>query len=105
MNKAIKGLFRNLRWAVSFSSQRWRYLFSALSLKEKRSLAALMLLAAVASFSLAGWEYWVVRTPSAASGGSYIEGIVGEPRYLNPVLGTTNETDRDIITLLFALLG
>lgn len=35
------------------------------------------------------------------SGGVYREGVAGSPRYLNPVLGTGNDVDRDIIALVF----
>jgi peptide/nickel transport system substrate-binding protein len=36
-----------------------------------------------------------------ADGGEYIEGIVGEPRFLNPVLLQDNEVDLDLTRLLF----
>ncbi|MCJ7738850.1 MAG: ABC transporter substrate-binding protein, partial [Anaerolineae bacterium] len=34
-------------------------------------------------------------------GGTYVEGIVGFPRYMNPLLSGYNEVDRDICSLLF----
>lgn len=46
----------------------------------------------------------VVRTSTVlvpAEGGTYIEGIVGEPQWLNPVLASFNEVDQDLCQLLF----
>ncbi len=35
-------------------------------------------------------------------GGNYTEGIVGKPKYINPLLCQTNDADRDICTLIFS---
>lgn len=37
-----------------------------------------------------------------AEGGQYHEGLVGQPIALNPLIGGANETDKDLIELLFA---
>ncbi len=37
-----------------------------------------------------------------ATGGEYTEGLVGQPIALNPLIGGSNETDRDLMELLFA---
>ena len=37
-----------------------------------------------------------------ARGGSIAEGIVGSPRFLNPVYADANDADRDLVQLLFA---
>ena len=34
-------------------------------------------------------------------GGTYIEGIAGNPRYINPLLSTYNDVDRDLTALIF----
>jgi peptide/nickel transport system substrate-binding protein len=36
-----------------------------------------------------------------ASGGSMVEGVVGAPRYLNPLLSDYNPVDRDLTSLIF----
>jgi len=102
MRETLKRVYRVWQQTRKFSLTRWRYLFFNLSQKEKTTIAGLLIFAATVSFFLAGYEYWVVRKPSPTRGGTYTEGIIGEPRYLNPVLGTNNEVDRDLITLLFA---
>jgi len=38
------------------------------------------------------------------SGGKYIEGIIGSPRFLNPIYSSANDVDRDITSLLFSSL-
>ncbi|MFH1225993.1 MAG: peptide ABC transporter substrate-binding protein [bacterium] len=49
-----------------------------------------------ANFYLHNVEY----LPQA--GGEYTEGLIGAPRYLNPILAQTNDVDRDICQLIFA---
>jgi len=44
-------------------------------------------------------NYTTVLRPGR--GGTYVEGIAGFPRYLNPLLSGYNEVDRDICALLF----
>lgn len=38
------------------------------------------------------------------AGGKYTEGILGQPRYINPILAQTNDTDRDLVQLIFSSL-
>lgn len=37
-------------------------------------------------------------------GGQYKEGILGQPRYINPILAQTNDADRDLVQLIFSSL-
>lgn len=62
---------------------------------------AVFLLSAVV-FSLV-W-YYQSTTAQPVDGGSYTEGIVGQPVAINPLIAGDNEADRDLITLLFASL-
>jgi len=41
----------------------------------------------------------VVEVPVA--GGTYVEGLVGQPKYLNPILSDVDSVDRDIASLVF----
>jgi peptide/nickel transport system substrate-binding protein len=34
-------------------------------------------------------------------GGTYVEGVAGNPRYINPLLSTYNDVDRDLASLIF----
>ena len=44
--------------------------------------------------------YSVEREP--APGGTYVEGMVGSPQYVNPLLCQYNDVDRDLCTLVFS---
>jgi peptide/nickel transport system substrate-binding protein len=44
-------------------------------------------------------NYTTVLRPG--SGGTYVEGIVGFPHYINPLLSGYNEVDRDVCALMF----
>ena len=46
------------------------------------------------------WSLFFMRVP--ARGGTYTEGIVGTPHYLNPLYASSNPVDRDITRLLFS---
>jgi len=37
-------------------------------------------------------------------GGDYREGLVGQPRYINPVLSAINDADRDLVQLIYSSL-
>ena len=84
------------------SWNQWRNLISVLSKKERYFILALLILATA---SLLFWliSYNLKNTIVVPNyGGSFKEGIVGNPQYLNPVLGQFNDADRDVIELIFS---
>ncbi|MEK7514824.1 MAG: ABC transporter substrate-binding protein [Patescibacteria group bacterium] len=85
-----------------FWRQRFRLLPKVLSFRERYSIAALALVV-IASIALIPVALWRSSTVVGAdTGGSFTEGILGEPRFINPVLSYANEVDRDLETLLFS---
>ncbi|MEK9174873.1 MAG: ABC transporter substrate-binding protein [Patescibacteria group bacterium] len=86
----------------SLSANHWRHLLRGLSLREINFVLFWLGLAVTSALFLAGYDYWFLRVTAPDQGGRYSEGLVGEPRYLNPVLASANEIDRDITTLVFA---
>lgn len=55
-------------------------------------------------FILALTVYTVYNTTTVlvpGYGGTYIEGVAGNPRYINPLLSTYNDVDRDLAALIF----
>lgn len=82
--------------------KKWRSLPKVLNDKERIvfftaiSLFAISLVVYSVSFYLSNTE----RVP--AFGGSYSEGMVGYPRFLNPVYSSTSDVDRDMTSLLFS---
>ncbi|RME81298.1 MAG: peptide ABC transporter substrate-binding protein [Caldilineae bacterium] len=62
-------------------------------------IALLGLLLVVALLSYATYTYTSEYVP--ARGGVFVEGVVGNPQYINPVLCQYNEVDRDLCALVF----
>ncbi|MCP4166866.1 MAG: peptide ABC transporter substrate-binding protein [Chloroflexi bacterium] len=62
-------------------------------------LALLGLLLVVALLSYATYTYTSEFVP--ARGGVFVEGVAGNPQYINPVLCQYNEVDRDLCALIF----
>ena len=84
------------------SWQQWQKLPSVLNKKERYFILGLLILAIV---SLVIWlaVFNLKHTVLVANyGGSFKEGIVGSPQYLNPVLSETNDADRDVTELIFS---
>lgn len=46
--------------------------------------------------------YYRTTISVPAYGGTYVEGIVGKPEYLNPVLSENNNTDADLTSLIYS---
>src|SRR3989344_4932457 len=84
------------------SKNQWRQFFSALSRKEKLIFSFLLTLF-LASFSFVSANFYLKNTKIVpADGGKYTEGILGQPRFINPVYAPAFDTDRDISEILFA---
>jgi peptide/nickel transport system substrate-binding protein len=63
------------------------------------------LLATIASGSLAFWilaGYFSLTKPVPDYGGQYIEGVVAQPRYINPILSQTSDADADLVELMYS---
>ena len=46
--------------------------------------------------------YLVLTQPQPDYGGQYVEGVVAQPRYINPILSQTSDADADLVELLYA---
>lgn len=46
--------------------------------------------------------YLALTKPVPDFGGQYIEGMVAQPRYINPILSQTSDADADLVELLYA---
>jgi ABC-type transport system substrate-binding protein len=80
----------------------WKRFFKILHKKEKITLVVLLILAVGSLSFLLTYFYYANTKVVAASGGLYKEGVVGQPRFINPVYGQTNDIDRDLIELTFS---
>lgn len=73
-----------------------------LSKKEKIAMLACLILIVI---GVSGWGmafYSNHRELTARAGGEYIEGLVGSPHFLNPLLAQYNAVDQDIASLIFS---
>lgn len=85
-------LFKLSQLVKSFS-QKERLLFGA---------ACLIFITSAVLLGIATFYGKTVAEP--VEGGSYVEGIVGQPIAINPLIVGDNDADRDLISLLFANL-
>lgn len=95
-------LLRQTQGKTLPSFSQLKYLGSFLDKKEKSVLWAAVL---VLSLSLVGWSSYLVSTHSTLTpknGGEYSEGLVGQPKYVNPIFSTTNDIDADLSKLIYS---
>ncbi|MDD3498332.1 MAG: ABC transporter substrate-binding protein [Candidatus Moranbacteria bacterium] len=72
-----------------------------MDLKEKLIIALLLFVSLFALFFWAGKIYFSLTEAVPEHGGSYVEGVIGQPMYVNPVLSKTNETDESLVKLIY----
>src|SRR3989344_33082 len=98
----IKGLFLSFKLKRWPSKSQWRKLFKVLSKKERIAFSIFFILFLSSLFSLFLGLYLKNTKIQPDLGGKFIEGLVGQPRFLNPVYSASFDVDRDIVELLFA---
>ncbi len=90
---------RQFRWP---SFAQWKQFHRVLTRRERIILPGLVIVFAVSLFSFAQGLYFSNASVVPAKGGSIKEGIVGSPRFLNPVYADINDLDRDLIQLIYS---
>ncbi len=84
------------------SRTQWKQLFKVLNKKEKTTFSVFLILAIIC-FSFLTINFYIQQTKvQPALGGNYSEGLVGQPRFLNPIYAQTNDVDRDLVELIFS---
>jgi peptide/nickel transport system substrate-binding protein len=84
------------------SLRQWRKLPTILSKKEKRIFFIFVILFVCSTLFLASNFYLNETEIKAAIGGTHIEGLVGQPRFINPVYAIANDTDRDLAEIIYS---
>lgn len=97
-----KKLIYSLNKSKFPSLKQLKHLPKVLDKKERRLFGGLGILIAVCLIFLAGAFYLRHFLPVPKTGGEYIEGLIGAPQYLNPLLCQTNDVDADISRLVFS---
>lgn len=84
--------------------RQWHYLPKFLSKKEK-ILIIICLFIILASLGLLSYNYYQKHCEKIPQGGGYyVEGLIGTPRYINPLYSSFNQTDRDLARLTYSSL-
>ncbi len=79
-----------------------KYLPKLLSAPEYRIIKILGVIVVVNLLFL-GWKAYVARTEIVPRfGGTYTEGLVGAPAYINPLFLQSNDSDRDLVRLIYS---
>lgn len=84
------------------SFSQWIQIFKVLNKTEKIFFSALVVLALVSATFLASIFYVKNTEIVPAYSGSYAEGVIGQPRFINPIYGETNDVDRALIDLIYS---
>lgn len=82
----------------------WKLFFKVLKRKEKVMLLILFTLFLSSGSFLLINSYLKYTKIVPDFGEIYKEGIIGQPRFINPIYGDINEIDRDLIELIFSSL-
>lgn len=80
----------------------WKQLFEILDKKEKILFSSFLALFLGSTLWLLGNLYIKNTKRVPAFGGSFIEGVIGHPRFVNPVYAILSDVDRDLTQLVFA---
>src|SRR5882724_7364591 len=81
--------------------KRIRTILDTFSLRERFVFWSALGVAMIGGVVLIGFVWGNATKIVRARGGSFTEGIVGQPTYVNPVLASS-ETDKELVRLLFA---
>lgn len=80
----------------------WRQLPRFLSAKE-RTLASLAIAGmAIALLGLGAQYYFSNQTTAPAVGGTYTEGVIGSPQFINPLYSPASDVDADLSRLVYS---
>ena len=79
----------------------WKKFFKVLQKKEKIYFLIFFISAFFSSVFLINSFYLKNTKIEAASGGTYKEGVIGQPRFINPIYANS-DSDRDLVQLIFS---
>lgn len=84
------------------SKKQWGQILNTFNQKEKISLSILFLIFLSSGVALLASFYYKNTEIKQAVGGSYIEGMVGSPRFINPIYAASNDADRALTEVIFS---
>tara|TARA_Y100000310_G_scaffold9735_2_gene10492 strand:- start:22701 stop:24785 length:2085 start_codon:yes stop_codon:yes gene_type:complete len=107
-NKILTKIFKPLKdklrrfFPAWPSFWQWSRALDVLSKKERMAFTVLAFLFFISSIYLTTTFYSNKTEVIPAFGGKYIEGIVGQPRFINPIYAANSDADRDLVELVFS---
>jgi len=102
MTNIIKGFFFNSGVKKGPSRNQWRQ-FLGLLTKKERGIFLVLLFLFLGSFIFLSINFYLKNTEIKPDrGGVYIEGVVGGPRFINPIYAAASDTDRDLVELIYS---
>lgn len=84
------------------SFSQWKQVFKTLRGIERKIFIVFIIFAVISGLYLLIGLYINNTELAPAYGGVYIEGVVGQPRFINPIYGETNDIDRSLIDLVYS---
>lgn len=84
------------------SKRQWKRFFSVLNKREKTLFFVFVCLFVFSGVFLSLNFYLKNTVVSPASGGTYSEGVLGQPRIINPLYLSNQDVDRDIVEVIFS---
>ena len=81
--------------------KKWRWFFKALNKKEKVIFAFFAVLFFLSFFFIVRSFYFKNTEIKPAFGGTYIEGVIEEPRFINPIY-LESDIDKDLTEIIFS---
>ena len=99
--RRLRTIWEGLRAIPHIKLSVLRKVFSLMGAREKIVLGTLAIIA-MGSFIFSSFNFLSAYTEVVpANGGVYNEGIIGQPRFINPLYATTS-TDRALVNLIYA---
>lgn len=83
------------------TKKQWRHFFTVLSKKEKIVFFVLIGLFLISLITLSLNNYYYNTQLVPTKGGTHVEGVVGQPRFINPIYANS-DADRNITQLIFS---
>ncbi|MBU1148520.1 hypothetical protein KKI23_00340 [Patescibacteria group bacterium] len=68
--------------------------------KQIVKITGLVILVAIIALAVSLYQQHIEKIPRA--GGNYVEGLIGAPQFINPILAQVNDVDMDISRLVFS---
>ncbi len=77
-------------------------IFSSFSRRERQILLGIFLTFLVSGFFVSLNAYYSATKEQPALGGRYLEGVIGQPTFINPLLASNSEADADLIEIIYS---